>query len=133
MLVHGQTHQLAHEGGWGQHGFGEHGEETVHAAHPLSERDPLHLVEVKRPEDLLEKAHVTEFFAEVIEPNLRDHRGRLGDPLGPVPGGGDADVFVAGGLVEECQQQRLAVQGPGIVLHDHMVAIEARGVGQRPA
>src|SRR5262245_46485155 len=100
---------------------------------PLSERYPFHLVEVKRLENLPEKAHVTEFLAEVIQPELRDHRGGLGYPLRPVPGGGDADVFVAGELVEEGQEQRLAVEGPGIVQHDHVVAIEARGVGQRPA
>ena len=76
---------------------------------------------------------MTEFLAEVIEPNLRDHRGRLGYPLRPVPGSRDADVFVTGELVEEGQEQRLAVEGPGVVPHDHMVAIEARRVGQRPA
>src|SRR5437867_5970977 len=76
---------------------------------------------------------MTEFLAEVIEADLRDHRGGLGYPLRPAPGGGDADVFVAGELVEEGQEQGLAVEGPGIVPHDHVVAIEARGVGKRPA
>ena len=54
MLVDGQAHQLAHEGRRGQHRFGEQGEETVHAAHPSPEWNPLHLVEVKCAEDLLE-------------------------------------------------------------------------------
>ena len=76
---------------------------------------------------------MTEFLAEVIEPDLRDHRGGLGHPLHRAPGGGDADVFVAGELVEEGQEQRLAIEGPGIVLHGDVVAIEARGVGERPA
>src|SRR6266404_8700235 len=55
VLIHSQSHQLSHEGGWGHERLREPWEESVHAAHPFSERDPLHIIEAERPEQLMKE------------------------------------------------------------------------------
>src|SRR5262244_4007108 len=76
MLVHGQAHQLADEGGRRHHGIGEQREDPVHTAHPFPERHPPRSVEMECPEHLLEEAHVAELFAEMISPDLLDQGPR---------------------------------------------------------
>ena len=71
--MYSQSHQLSHESGWGHERLREPWEESVHAAHPFSERDPLHIIEAERPEHLMKEAHVAEFLAEMIAADLRDH------------------------------------------------------------
>ena len=88
---------------------------------------------MERPEHLVEEPDVAELLAEVVAADLFGRLSGLGHRGDLVPGGRDADPLMPGELVEEGQQQRLAVEGPRIVLHPDVVAVEALGVGQRLA
>src|SRR5262249_20653270 len=90
-------------------------------------------LEAERAKHLLEEAHMTELFREMVAADLVDEVHGTGQRRSLVPGRRDADPLVTRELVEKGQQQGPAVELARVVAHRDVIPVERLADGSARA